>query len=151
MPIRPIAPPMRLLAALLAQAALAVPASAQVCQVPGQRDSIQAAAKDPACVVVNVAAGTYPESVVVARPVWINGASAASTTILGRVVLRGAGTELDLSNLAVDARGGTSGCYPFAVPAATGTVYRPSAVSVRNGAGASNPCPLFTDGFDYGQ
>ncbi len=126
------------------------PVSAQVCQVPGQRASIQAAAKDPACAVVNVAAGIYPESVVVARTVWINGASAASTTILGRIVARGAGTVLDLSNLAVDARGGTAGCYPHAIPAAAGTLHRPVAVVVRAGPGAANPCPLFTDGFDYG-
>jgi hypothetical protein len=135
------------LAALLAGAP---PAAAQICQVPGQRDSIQAAAKDPACAVVNVAAGSYPESVVVARSVWINGASTATTFIHGRVLLRGDGTVLELSNLSVDARGGGTGCYPSALPIVPGTTLSASAVGVLNGAGPLAPCPLFTDGFDYG-
>lgn len=135
----------------LAAAAAAEPAVAQICNVPAQRSSIQAAAKDPACAVVNVAAGTYPESVVVARSVWINGADSATTIIRGRIVLRGAATVLDLTHLGVDARGGATGCYAYAVPAATaGATYRPSSVAVFNGAGAVAPCPLFTDGFDYG-
>lgn len=135
---------------LLMFAVVAGPSRAQTCTVPGQRPTIQSAALDPACAVVNVAAGARAESVGVARSVTINGAGTATTVILGRVLVRGAGTVLNLTNLGVDARGGSGGCYAQAVVVASGSTARPSAVAVFNGPGGAAPCPLFADNFDFG-
>jgi hypothetical protein len=140
----------RLASSLLFVLALpAEPAAAQVCNVPSERSSIRAAVLDPDCMVVNVAFGSYVESVAVHRGVWINGASTATTLIRGRVLVRGAGTDLQLSNLSVDARGGTAGCYD-AIEVASGSGVRPSAVATVGGASASAACPLFADSLDYG-
>lgn len=127
----------------------AEPAAAQVCSVPSQRSSIHAAVLDPDCAVVNVAFGSYVESVAVHRSVWINGASTATTIVRGRVLVRGSGTVLEMTNLSVDARGATNGCYD-AIEVASGAGLRPSAVATVGGASINTACPLFADSFDYG-
>lgn len=139
-------------ALVLLLAAMGVPRapSAQTCNVPVQRPTIQAAVLDPACGVVNVAAGTRTESVSVRRSVTVSGSGTATTVILGRFLVSGAGTVLDLANLTVDARSGTTGCYAAAVVVAPGATTRPSLVAALNGAGGPGPCPLFADSFDFG-
>ena len=131
-------------------AAAGHPSWAQTCNVPSQRPTVQSALLDPGCSVVNVAAGVRAESVGVARSVTIIGNGTAATTILGRILVRGAGTVLVLSNLTVDARGGTAGCYLAAVDAEAGATVRPGIIAVINGFGGVAPCPLFADSFDFG-
>lgn len=140
----------RLASSLLFVLALpAEPAAAQVCNVPSQRSSIHAAVLDPDCVVVNVAFGSYVESVAVHRSVWINGASTSTTIVRGRVLVRGSGTVLEMTNLSVDARGAPAGCYD-AIEVSSGAGLRPSAVATSSGPAITPACPLFTDSFDYG-
>jgi hypothetical protein len=57
---------------------------AAVCTVPGTHGSINAAANDPACTTINVAAGLYPENIVVTHSCDINGAQAGQP-FAGRV------------------------------------------------------------------
>lgn len=124
-------------------------AAAQICNVPAQRSSIHAAVLDPDCAVVNVAAGNFVESVAVTRSLWINGAATQTTIVQGRVLVRGSGVVLDLTNLSVDARGAPAGCYD-AIEVASGSGLRPSAVATLSGPAITPACPLFTDSFDYG-
>lgn len=134
----------------LTLAAMGKPSWAQTCNVPSQRPTIQSAVLDPGCSVVAVAAGVRTESVSIPRSVTLSGAGTATTIVLGRLLVRGAGTVLVLSNLTVDARGGAMGCFLAAIDTATGATVRPTAVAVINGAGGVAPCPLFADSFDFG-
>ncbi|GAB4476448.1 MAG: hypothetical protein Kow0088_14290 [Anaerolineales bacterium] len=55
----------------------------QTCTVPNGYGTIQAAINDPSCTVVNLAAGTYTENVVINRSVTIQGAGINATKING--------------------------------------------------------------------
>lgn len=63
-------------AVALATALGATAVQAAVCSVPGTHSSIQAAAIDPSCATINVAAGVYNENVTVTHSCDINGAQA---------------------------------------------------------------------------
>lgn len=134
---------------MLALALPAASAAAQVCHVPSERSSIRAAVLDPACKVVQVASGSHVDSVAIHRSVRIEGASAATTIVRGRLLVRGNGAVADLEDIAVDARGPNPGCYN-AIEVASGASVRSSAVVAVNGLRADASCPLFADSFDYG-
>ena len=126
---------------------LAAPMLAEVCSVPGDRDSIQFAVNDPACTTINLADLVYAESVLVQRSVSIVG-PAGVAEIAGLVEVRGAGTVVDFTNIKVD-----NGCSPSAfVTSAGGQAEAGSLEVVTSGGG---PCPptstvIFSDGFESG-
>ena len=126
--------------------------SAAVCTVPSAGyPTLAAALADPTCDPVQVAGGTLPESLAIARDVTITGAGSGSTTIAGWVSVTGATTDAVLTALRIDA---TSASAPLCFA---------SGLDVRGGAKASgfdlvvvgrpNPiaaCVLFADGFESG-
>src|SRR3989442_1751580 len=62
----------------------AIPVAATPCDVPSSAyPTIQAAVDDATCVIINVAAGTYTEHVVINRDVMIRGEGQESTVVDG--------------------------------------------------------------------
>jgi hypothetical protein len=59
-------------------------AAPATCTVPGTHPTIQAAAADASCTVINVAPGIYNENVLVNNPVTINGAQAGNNDFVTR-------------------------------------------------------------------
>jgi hypothetical protein len=139
------------LAVVLAGLATSLPAQPpEPCEVPADFSTVQVAVSDPACAEVVIAAGSYDESVVVARTLTIAGAGAGSTRLGRPFVVAGAGTALTLAGLAIDVGGG---CYraPLVVKDGATLVVAPAAaVRVRADSLPSEPCPLFDDGFESG-
>ncbi len=137
-------------AAALALAAVltAPPLHAQTCTVPGSHATIQAAADDPTCATVTLAAQTYPESVVLRRTLTLAGPAAGGAVVQGLVLVSGVGTVATLRDLRVE-----NGCVPDAVRAAGSARLEGDALDVVRSAGL--PCPLtadaiFADGFESG-
>ena len=101
------------------------PLSALNCAVPGGYASIQAAVSDPACDVIEVAAGTYAENVLIARSVTINGADWASTIVdgggAGRVFTIQPGTAVTLTQMSVTNGSAATG-GGIAIDSATATL-----------------------------
>ena len=89
----------------------AQPASAFICTVPSLvYSNIQAAANDPVCHQIDVAAGTFTESITISRDVIIMGQGPASTTVqaatgpgiaTSRVVTVNAGTNVTIEGLTI--------------------------------------------------
>lgn len=131
-----------LLAALLLSP---VPLLAGVCQVPASHPTIQAAVDDGLCTDIEVAAGSYPESIRIERPLILHGAGAA--TVLGGFLRAvGAGTTVSLVDLAVE-----NGCPLRSLWAADGGSI--SGLAVTATASSALPClegALFSDGFESG-
>ena len=132
---------------------LAAPSLAAVCPVPSAgHPTIGSAVADGTCTTIQLAAGSYPENVEIARDVAVAGAGSAATTLLGALRSTGSGTEVALSGLAVDGSApGVAGCWPDLLEAAGGgrVVAGPDVV-VRNTAAASGLCRIFDDGFESG-
>src|SRR5687767_1883498 len=59
-------------------------AAPATCTVPGTHPTIQAAAADASCTVINVAPGIYNENVLVSNPTTINGAQAGNNDFVTR-------------------------------------------------------------------
>ncbi|MGZ5481008.1 MAG: right-handed parallel beta-helix repeat-containing protein [Pyrinomonadaceae bacterium] len=59
-------------------------AAMAVCSVPGTHATIQDAVNDLSCTTINVSAGTYPESVTIARPLTLNGPNAGVSALAAR-------------------------------------------------------------------
>lgn len=131
--------------------AVSVPAlvTAMPCAVPAARQTIAAAVADSACTEIILAAQTFSEEITIARDLIVRGASAATTTIEGRVSVSGARTDVVLAALTIDASTpSTSGCYGEAL-LVEGANVEVENVQVRNSS-ASSACALFSDGFESG-
>jgi hypothetical protein len=129
-------------------ASAAPPLNAQTCTIPGSHATIQAAADDPACTQVVLAAQNYPESVVLRRTVTVAGPAAGGAVVRGLVLVGGASTVATLRDLRVE-----NGCRPDAVHASGGARLLGDGLEVERATGL--PCPLtadaiFVDGFESG-
>ena len=128
--------------------AVVAPLHAQICTVPGSHATIQEAANDPGCAEIDLAAQTYPESVVLSRTLTIAGPGTGGTVVQGLVLISGAGTVATLRDLRVE-----NGCVPDAVRASGGARLVGESLQVQRAEGL--PCPLtadtiFVDGFESG-
>lgn len=126
-------------------------AAGAVCPVPSVgHPTIGAAVRDPVCTTVQLAAGTYSESVEVARDLAIAGVGSAASLVAGHLLVSGATSDVTLSGLRVDATGtGVAGCWPRALEAVGGAeVAAGPDVDVRNTAVGGADCRLFADGFE---
>ncbi|HSN54793.1 MAG TPA: hypothetical protein VLT32_08970 [Candidatus Sulfomarinibacteraceae bacterium] len=128
--------------------AVAAPLHAQTCTVPGSHGTIQAAADDPTCTTIDLAAQIYPESVVLGRTVTIAGPGTGGAVVQGLVLISGAGTVATLRDLRVE-----NGCVPDALRASGGARLVGDSLQVERVEGL--PCPLtadtiFIDGFESG-
>ncbi|MCP4663725.1 MAG: hypothetical protein GY856_50720 [bacterium] len=118
------------------------------CSVPGTHAKIQAAIDDAACTTITLQTQTYAESVTVARSLTLAGPSGSPATVQGLVLVVGAGTDVQLSDLRVE-----NGCTGGALQVHSGAQVDGSRVeAVRS---AALPCPplasqLFADGFESG-
>ncbi len=130
--------------------ASATPADAAVCNVPSaSHPTIQAAVADLACTEVVVAAGTYVESVDVDRTLEITGASSSTTVVEGRITATGAGVELALDSLTVDASTpSVAGCFWEAIDVSGGAAMTSTDLVAINGDGEA--CLIFGNGFETG-
>lgn len=130
--------------------AIATPAAAVVCSVPSANyPTIQAAVDDVACTEIVVAAGTYVESVEIQRSLSLTGDSPGTTVIEGRVSATGAGVELTLDDLKVDAGASSvAGCFPIAVDVGGGAALTSNNLIAVNADG--DACLIFRDGFETG-
>lgn len=73
-------------AAVFTVAAMSISAESATCDVPsGSHPNIQAAVDDSGCGPIVIAAGSYPESVVIARTLNLVGAGSDQTFIQGQV------------------------------------------------------------------
>jgi len=128
----------------------AAAASAAVCNVPSAPyPNIQDAVNDISCTEVVVAAGTFVESVEIDRSLDITGNSSTTTLIEGGVVVTGAGVELTLNDLKVDASApSAAGCFPVAVEVSGGASLTSSNLVAVNADG--DACLIFRDGFETG-
>lgn len=142
------------LAAACAIGLLLVPARAAwgaVCPVPSVgHPTIGAAVRDPVCTTVQLAAGTFAESVEVARDLAIAGVGSAVSAVAGHLLVSGATSDVTLSGLRVDTTGtGVAGCWPRALETVGGAeVAAGPDVDVRHTAVGDPPCRLFVDGFE---
>jgi hypothetical protein len=125
-------------------------AGAAVCNVPsGSYPTIQEAVDDLTCTQVVIAAGTFVEAVEVDRTLEITGASSTATVVEGRIAVSGAGVELILGSLKVDASApSVAGCFPEAVDVSGGTEVTGNDLVAINGDGSA--CLIFGDGFEIG-
>ena len=128
--------------------AMTSPAFAQTCTVPGSHATIQEAIDDPACATVNLAAQTYPESIVIRRSLTLAGPGAGGAVVQGLVLMTGSGTQVTLNDLKVE-----NGCAPDALRASGGAKLTGDNLQVERSTAL--PCPatadtIFTDGFESG-
>ncbi len=123
-----------------------------VCPVPSVgHPTIGAAVRDPVCTTVQLAAGTFAESVEVARDLVIAGAGSAASVVAGRLLVSGATSDVTLCG---PARGHDRGREsPVAgrgrsrLVAGAEVAAGPD-VDVRHTATGGPPCRLFADGFE---
>jgi pectin methylesterase-like acyl-CoA thioesterase len=93
----------------VALAVSSTPAAAVTCNVPsGPYPTIAGALADPTCTTVQVAAGTYTESLQVTRDVTVQGAGSASTVVAGVLRASGPGVDVTLRTLRIDATAATT-------------------------------------------
>jgi hypothetical protein len=124
------------------------PLAAQTCTVPGSHATIQEAADDPGCAVVDLSAQTYPESIVIRRTLTLAGPGSGGAVVQGLVLIAGTTTEATLNDLRVE-----NGCRPDALRTASGARITGNNLQVERSEGL--PCPLtadaiFVDGFESG-
>lgn len=113
-----------------------------ICTVPGDRPSIQAAVDDPSCDGIVLADQVYTESVLVHRPVSIAG-PAGVADIAGLVEVRGASTSVYLTDLKI-----VNDCQPGVLVTSLGGQATVSSVELVTSPGGV--CPIFVDGFESG-
>lgn len=94
-----MAPAMAGAAAVLALALGAPATRADPCSVPGTHPSVQQAIDDVACTAIELAAGSYEESLAISRSLSLAGAGSPPSTLLGQVSVSGAGTLVVLADL----------------------------------------------------
>lgn len=143
----------RCLAALAVALLAAGAARAATCNVPTTaHPTLGAAVRDGACTLVQLAAGSLPENVEVARDLAIQGAGSAATTLQGYLFVSGAGNDVTLNALLVDGTAaGVAGCWSEVLSVLGGATLTSGAdVKVLNSAVLSSGCRLFADGFESG-
>jgi hypothetical protein len=141
------------LAAAVAAALAAPPAQAATCNVPSASyPTIGAAVVASTCTTVQLAAGTYPEDVRIARDLAVQGAGSATTVIAGLFQVTGASTDVTLASLRVDGTSpGVAGCWPALLVAQGGAqVVAAPDVDVRNAGGPGTGCRLLNSSFETG-
>lgn len=130
--------------------------SAQICNVPADRGSIQAAVDDSGCSTVAIAPGTYYETVEITRDVFLLGSGStpgsSATTIAAQLIASGAGVNVQMWDLRVDTAGPASiGCFEQAVAISDGARTEVKNVRIRNGTGPGD-CRfydlIFADDFE---
>jgi len=136
------------IATALTLAGICTTLAAQTCTVPGTHATIQGAADDPACATVNLAAQTYPESIVLRRSLTLAGPGTGGSVVQGLVLVAGASTVATLNDLRVE-----NGCVPDALRTSSGARLTGTNLQVERSTGL--PCPLtadaiFVDGFESG-
>ena len=126
---------------------------AATCNVPTTSyPTIATAARNGTCTLVLVAAGAFPEHVELARDVTIQGAGSASTVLQGRLLVTGAGNDVNLSALTIDGTAtAVAGCWSELLSASGGaTVTSGADLRVLNSAVLTSGCRLFADAFESG-
>jgi hypothetical protein len=124
-----------------------------VCPVPSAgHPTIDAAVRDPVCTTAQLAAGTFAESVEIARDLALAGAGSAASVVAGPVRVTGSSSDVTISALRVDTTGaGVAGCWPRALEATSGAELAAGPdVEVLHTATGGGPCRLFKDGFESG-
>jgi hypothetical protein len=139
--------------AALALAVAAAPAAAITCSVPSAPyGTIASALADPTCTTVQVAAGTYVESLQATRDVTIQGAGSASTVVAGLLRASGPGVDVTLKSLRIDATASSAtSCAPSALDVRLGAEVIPGPdLDVRGHGTPIANCVLASDGFESG-
>ena len=124
----------------------ASPALAGVCTVPGSHATIQEAIDDPLCTQIDLAVQTYPESINIPRSLTLAGPGGGGAIVEGLVRVVGAGTLVNLVDLAVQ-----NGCPQNAMLVLGSAQVIATNLTVEHSAAL--PCPpsiIFTDGFESG-
>lgn len=127
--------------------------SGATCSVPSAgHPTIGAAVRDAACTTIQLAAGSYPENVVVNRDLGFEGAGSGLSIVAGAVEAAGAASDVTLARLAVDGTAaGVAGCWPSLLVTTGGArLSVDDDVAVTNSGLASGLCRLFADGFESG-
>lgn len=129
----------------LSLSGMAAPAVVGVCTVPGSHPTIQAAVDDLGCTDIDLAAQTFPESVLIRRTVTISGAG-PSTVVGGSLRAHGQGVVVIVSDLKVE-----TSCVRGSLQSWTGGEI--VATNVEAASSVSFDCPenpIFSDGFESG-
>lgn len=128
-------------------------AHAVPCAVPSASyPTLGAAVRDGACTLVQLAAGSFPENVVITRDLAVAGAGSAASSLHGNLTVTGAGNDVTLDALRVDGTAaGVAGCWPEILKASGGaTITSVVDLRVLNTATGGTACRLFADGFESG-
>lgn len=136
-----------LLLAFLAPATL----RGATCDVPtGSHPTLGAAVRDLACTTIQLAAGTFPENVVLARDLAIEGGGSALSIVTGTFEVSGAASGVTLAGLSLDGTAaGVAGCWTSLLRTTGGARLESiEDVRVTNSGISSGPCRLFADGFE---
>lgn len=125
---------------------------AVTCSVPSTSyPTIQAAADTPTCSSIVAAAGTYPESLVLARTLTLQGAGPAATFVLGSLRVRGAATIVQLAGFQLDgSASGVSGCWSNLLDVDGGAQALVDSNVEVAASQTATPCRLLRDGFESG-
>jgi len=126
--------------------ALASPALAGVCTVPGSHATIQEAIDDPACTSIDLSAQTYAESINIPRTLTLAGPGGGGAIVEGLVRVAGGGTQATLVDLEV-----ANGCAYAATRAVAGGEIVGD--NLQTTSSSAMPCPVssvFEDGFESG-
>ena len=137
----------------VAAAFTAAAAAGIVCNVPAPTyPTLGAAARDAGCTQVQVAAGVFPENVVLTRDLAVAGAGSAATIVQGSFVVSGAGNDVTLDALLLDGTAaGVAGCWSELLTATGGaTISSGADLRVLNTATGGTASRLFADGFESG-
>ena len=141
----------RAVAATLALAA--GPAAGATCSVPStSHPTLGAATRDADCTLVQLAAGSFPENVTIARDLAVAGAGSAASFLQGQLAVSGAGNDVTLSGLLLDGTAaGVAGCWSEVLSSTGGaTITSGADLRVLNTAAGGTACRLFADGFESG-
>ena len=119
------------LAAVVLVLAATAGARAVTCAVPSAaHPTLGAATRDGTCTLVQLAAGSFPENVEIARDLAILGAGSGATIVQGHFFVSGAGNDVTVDAILVDGTAaGVAGCWPEILKASGGATITSVAVS----------------------
>lgn len=126
-------------------------AAASLCSVPTiSHPTLGAAVRDVACTTIQLAAGSYPENVVVTRDVAIVGAGSGLSTVAGALEVSGVASDVTLARLAIDGTAASvAGCWTSLLRTTGGARLGADDDVVVTSSGLTNgACRLFIDGFE---